>query len=110
MDSVLTQRIVIFAIVGILLVVAAYFWGTRLGASNEPSLSAAPAYDSLRGVAGARLLDADQTRDAAAVSSTYAGFRGVAAARAADAAAGGFELSSMNGVSAVRILDAAPGR
>jgi hypothetical protein len=114
MESAWTQRVVIIAIVGLLLVVAAYVWGNRLSATVEPSLSQASAYESLRGVAGARQLDTDQARDAAAVSSTYAGFRGVAAARAADAAsgssfAGSPQFSGLEGVAAVRALDAAPG-
>ena len=105
-DTAWMQRAVIIAIVGILLVVAAYVWGNRLSASSEPSLSQAPAYASLYGVAGARELDTAQARDAAAVSSVFAGFRGVAAARAADAANSSVNTASLQGVAAVRAVDA----
>jgi hypothetical protein len=80
------QRIVIIAIVGALLVLAAYLWGNRLSADTVRAVSPAAEYNSLRGVAGARALDAAEARDAAAVASTYRSFNGVAAARAADAA------------------------
>jgi hypothetical protein len=80
------QRIVIIVIVGALLVLAAYLWGNRLSADTVRAVSPAAEYNSLRGVAGARALDAAEARDAAAVASTYRSFNGVAAARAADAA------------------------
>jgi hypothetical protein len=100
------QRAVIIAIIGMLLVVAAYVWGNRLSATAVPSLSQAPAYANLSGVAGARALDADQARDAAAVASSYAGLNGVAAARAADAGFSFADPGALGGVAAVRAVDA----
>jgi hypothetical protein len=116
MNPTWVQRGVIIMIVGVLLVAAAYVWGNRLSAGTEPSLSQASQFETFRGVAAARAVDASQARDAAAVDSVYAGLRGVAAARAADAASASTAGASYaakvlqhqgRGVAAVRAVDAA---
>ena len=94
------QRLVVIAIVGALLVLAAYFWGNRLGADTVQAVPQAAQYNSLAGVAGVRSADAIQARDAAAIASTYRSFNGVAAARAADAA----EESAIGASYAAKVL------
>ncbi len=127
------QRLAIILIVGALLIVGAYLWGTRLNASTEPSLSQASQasqFNTLFGVAGVRSADTLALNNPAAVASAYQSLLGVAAVRAADStspiaagtlyagavldhedrsalpspAASG--LGSLNGVAAVRALDA----
>jgi hypothetical protein len=112
-SPVAAQRLVFIVIVGALLVLAAYLWGSRLLASPEESLSQAPRYASLYGVAGVRAVDSAALRDAAAAASVYAGLNGVAAARAADdalarsaASASASQFRSLRGVAAVRAEDA----
>jgi hypothetical protein len=103
----MAQRIVILALLGVLAVAAAYVWGTRLSAGTDLSLSQAPQYASLRGVAAARAVDAAALRVAAPAESQYASLRGVAAARAADAASTAAAPSAgFRGVAAVRAVDA----
>jgi hypothetical protein len=103
--AVTVQRMVIVLVVGALLVLAAYFWGGRLNASTEASLSRAPQYDTLRGVAGVRAANAVAVTNAASVAS-YHSFTGVAAVRAANAEAMDAQLAGLNGVAAVREVDA----
>jgi hypothetical protein len=106
-----TQRIVLLALLGVLAVGAAYIWGTRLSAGSDLSLSQAPQYATLRGVAGARVLDTADLRAAAPAGSQYASLRGVAAARAADAASTASAPSTgLRGVAAVRAVDAGRNR
>ena len=102
-----TQRIVILALLAALAIAAAYVWGTRLNAGSDLSFSQAPQYATLRGVAGARAVDAAALRVAAPAGSQYASLRGVAAARAADAASTAAAPSAgLRGIAAVRAVDA----
>jgi hypothetical protein len=107
MNEAWGQRIMILAVVAVLAVAAAYVWGTRLSAGNDLSLSQAPQYATLRGVAGARALDTSTLTAAVPAESRFASFRGVAAARAADAASTATaSFAGFRGIAAVRAVDA----
>jgi hypothetical protein len=88
-ESNWTQRIVILAVICALAVVAAYIWGNRLSASTDLSLSQAPQYATLRGVAGIRAADASASTAGAAYAAQILQrqARGVAAVRAVDSSA-----------------------
>jgi hypothetical protein len=106
MNEAWGQRIVILVLLGVLAVAAAYVWGTRLSAGSDLSLSQAPQYDTLRGVAAIRAADASASNAGAAYASRVLQHeaRGVAAVRAADAATGP-AFTGLQGVAAVRAAD-----
>jgi hypothetical protein len=106
MNEAWGQRIVILVLLGVLAVAAAYVWGTRLSAGSDLSLSQAPQYATLRGVAAIRAADASASTAGAAYAARVLQHeaRGVAAVRAVDAATAS-AFTGLQGVAAVRAAD-----
>jgi hypothetical protein len=103
-------RIGLFAALAVVVLVgAAYLWGTGLRAAAPQALAPAPSFNELAGVAGIRALDsaaATRPEEAARLlpAARYIGYAGVAAVRAADVSVVVRPL--LAGIAAVRAADA----
>ena len=81
-------RIGLFSVLAVVVLVgAAYLWGTGLRAAGPQALALAPSYNELAGVAGIRSLDAAAGAQARALAPSYNELTGVAGIRSLDAAA-----------------------
>ena len=97
-------RIGLFSVLAVVVLVgAAYLWGTGLRAAGPQALALAPSYNELAGVAGIRSLDAAAAVRLVPLARTI-GFAGVAAVRAADVSVVVRPL--LAGIAAVRATDA----
>jgi len=97
-------RIGLFSVLAVVVLVgAAYLWGTGLRAAGPQALALAPSYNELAGVAGIRNLDSAAAVRLVPLARTI-GFAGVAAVRAADLSVVVRPL--LAGIAAVRATDA----
>jgi len=80
-------RIGLFSVLAVVVLVgAAYLWGTGLRAAGPQAIALAPSYNELAGVAGIRSLDSAEGSQAIALAPSYNELAGVAGIRSLDSA------------------------